>query len=70
VPLPTLSKENPSDGLRIIGLEGERDRSAPMVLTHIPEAAWTVEQLAPSRLALFECAPMLHVRDVLTRVLD
>jgi hypothetical protein len=31
----------------------ERDRSARMVLSHIPEAAWTVEQFASSRLALF-----------------
>ena len=31
----------------------ERYRSARMVLSHIPEAAWTVEQLASSRLALF-----------------
>ena len=31
----------------------EWDRSARMVLSHIPEAAWTVEQLASSRLALF-----------------
>jgi hypothetical protein len=31
----------------------ERDRSARMVFSHIPEAAWTAEQFASSRLALF-----------------
>ena len=31
----------------------EQNRSACMVFSHIPEAAWTVEQFTSSRLALF-----------------